>query len=54
MVARFHPRVGIAHVVEHLAEHTGQIIWATKGLTGEDLSFYAYLEDQDQHTSCQP
>ena len=44
----------IYHVVEHLAEHTGQIIWATKGLTGEDLGFYAYLEDQDQHTSRQP
>lgn len=44
----------IYHVVEHLAEHTGQIIWATKSLTGEALGFYAYLEDQDQHTSCQP
>jgi uncharacterized damage-inducible protein DinB len=37
----------IYHVVEHLAEHTGQIIWATKGLTGDDLRFYAYLQDDD-------
>lgn len=35
----------IYHVVEHLAEHTGQIIWATKGLTGDDLGFYAHLHD---------
>ena len=35
----------IYHVVEHLAEHTGQIIWATKGLTGDDLRFYAHLQD---------
>ena len=37
----------IYHVVEHLAEHTGQIIWATKGLTGDDLRFYAHLQDDD-------
>ncbi len=33
----------IHHVGVHFAEHTGQIIWATKGLTGEDLAFYGYL-----------
>ena len=44
----------IYHVVEHLAEHTGQIIWATKGLTGEGLGFYAYLKDQDRGTNRQP
>ncbi len=33
----------VHHVVEHLAGHTGQIIWATKRITGEDLGFYAYL-----------
>jgi hypothetical protein len=27
----------------HFSEHTGQIIWATKGLTGGDLGFYGYL-----------
>lgn len=34
----------IYHAVEHLAEHTGQIIWVTKRLTGEDLKIYAYLD----------
>jgi len=33
----------IFHVVEHFAEHTGQIIWATKRMTGEDLGFFRYL-----------
>jgi uncharacterized damage-inducible protein DinB len=33
----------VYHVVVHFSEHTGQIIWATKGLTGEDLAFYGHL-----------
>jgi uncharacterized damage-inducible protein DinB len=33
----------VFHVVEHFAQHTGQIIFATKMLTGEDLGFYAHL-----------
>jgi uncharacterized damage-inducible protein DinB len=33
----------IYHVVEHFSGHTGQIIFATKFLTGADLGFYAYL-----------
>jgi uncharacterized damage-inducible protein DinB len=33
----------IYHVVEHFSMHTGQIIFATKLLTGEDLAFYGYL-----------
>ena len=33
----------ILHVAVHFSEHSGQIIWATKGLTGEDLGFYGYL-----------
>lgn len=33
----------IYHVAVHFSEHTGQIIWATKGLTGADLAFYGYL-----------
>jgi uncharacterized damage-inducible protein DinB len=33
----------IYHVVEHFSMHTGQIIFATKLLTGSDLAFYAYL-----------
>ena len=44
----------IYHVVEHLAEHTGQIIWATKGLIGEDLGFYANLKDEDRPSGHQP
>ena len=35
----------VYHVVEHFGEHTGQIIWATKRMLGEDLNFYAYLKD---------
>jgi len=34
----------ILHVVEHFSEHTGQIIFATKMLTGEDLGFYKHLK----------
>lgn len=34
----------IYHAVEHFAEHTGQIIWATKRMTGEDLGFERYLQ----------
>ena len=33
----------IYHVVEHFALHTGQIQFATKALTGEDLGFYRHL-----------
>ena len=36
----------IYHVVVHFGEHTGQIIWATKRMTGEDLGFYAYLSNE--------
>ena len=34
----------IYHVVEHFAGHAGQIIFATKMLTGEDLGFYRHLK----------
>jgi uncharacterized damage-inducible protein DinB len=33
----------IYHVVEHFAGHTGQIIFATKLLTGRDLGYYKHL-----------
>jgi uncharacterized damage-inducible protein DinB len=33
----------IYHVVEHFSGHTGQIIFATKALTSEDLGFYGHL-----------
>jgi len=35
----------VYHVVEHFAQHTGQIIFATKMLTGEDLGFYRHLRN---------
>jgi uncharacterized damage-inducible protein DinB len=35
----------IYHVVEHFSGHTGQIIFATKLLTGGDLAFYRHLDD---------
>lgn len=34
----------VLHVVEHFAQHTGQIIYATKLLTGADLGYYRHLE----------
>ena len=34
----------IYHVVEHFSQHTGQIVFATKMLTGEDLGFYRHLK----------
>ena len=33
----------IYHVVEHFSHHTGQILFATKLATGEDLGFYRHL-----------
>ncbi len=39
----------VYHVVEHFAQHTGQIIFATKHMTGEDLGFYRHLSKQGPH-----
>lgn len=36
----------VFHVVEHFSQHTGQIIFATKMLTGADLGFYAHLRSK--------
>ena len=33
----------IYHVVEHFSMHTGQLIFITKMLTGDDLGFYRHL-----------
>jgi uncharacterized damage-inducible protein DinB len=33
----------VYHVVEHFAQHTGQIIFAMKAMTGEDPGFYRHL-----------
>lgn len=34
----------VYHVTQHFAGHVGQIVWATKRMTGEDLGFYGYLK----------
>jgi uncharacterized damage-inducible protein DinB len=39
----------ILHVVEHFSGHTGQIIFATKMLTGADLGFYRHLRTTAPH-----
>lgn len=44
---------GIYHVVEHFSHHTGQIIFATKLLTTEDLGFYRHLS-KAAHTEKTP
>jgi len=36
-------------VVEHFSLHTGQIIFATKLLTGLDLGFYRHLRSAQAH-----
>ena len=33
----------VYHVVEHFSQHTGQIVFATKLLTGQDLGYYGHL-----------
>ena len=33
----------VYHIVEHFAYHAGQILFITKAITGEDLSFYRHL-----------
>ena len=43
----------IYHVVEHFAMHTGQVIFATKLLTGEELGFYTHLK-QPAHSEKTP
>ena len=44
----------ILHVVEHFSGHTGQIIFATKFLTGDDLNFYAHLRTTKPHSEKNP
>lgn len=39
----------VSHVVVHFAEHTGQIMFATKLLTGKDLGFFAHLNKPAQN-----
>jgi uncharacterized damage-inducible protein DinB len=44
----------IYHVVEHFSGHTGQIIFATKMLTSEDLGFYRHLSGAGVHGEKRP
>lgn len=39
----------IYHVVEHFAQHTGQVLFATKQMTGQDLGYYRHLERGAAH-----
>jgi uncharacterized damage-inducible protein DinB len=34
----------VLHVLEHFAQHTGQIIYATNAATGADLGYYRHLD----------
>ncbi|MCC6861326.1 MAG: DUF1572 family protein [Bryobacterales bacterium] len=45
---------GIYHVVEHFSLHTGQIMFATKMLTGQDLGFYRHLARESAHSEKTP
>ena len=40
----------IYHVVEHFGQHTGQILWAVKRMTGEDLGFFSYLNPGESNS----
>ena len=44
----------VYHVVEHFSMHTGQILFATKMLTGTDLGFYRHLSGGRPHTEKTP
>jgi len=44
----------IYHVVEHFAGHTGQIIYATKLSTGEDLGYHGHLKTTAAHSEKTP
>lgn len=43
----------VYHVVEHFAQHAGQILFATKQLTGADLGYYRHLS-QAAHSAKTP
>ena len=44
----------VIHVLEHFSMHTGQILFVTKMLTGEDLGFYAHLRTAAAHSHKTP
>lgn len=41
----------VLHVLEHFAQHAGQILFATKMLTGADLGYYKHLEGVTPQTA---
>ena len=51
IIQNYHVSVmeAIYHVVEHFSMHTGQILFLTKMLTGDDLGFYAHLRTVAAH-----
>jgi len=44
----------VFHVVEHFAQHTAQIVFATKMLTHEDMGFYKHLSQPAAHNQVTP
>ena len=44
----------VYHVVKHFSGHAGQIIFATKLLSGEDLGFYGHLRSKAPHAERTP
>ena len=44
----------IYSAVEHFSGHTGQIVYATKLATGEDLGYYSYLKSTAGHAERTP
>ena len=39
---------------EHFAQHTGQILFASKQLTSQDLGFYRHLSGPEPHSEKTP
>ncbi|MGB9605175.1 MAG: DinB family protein [Bryobacteraceae bacterium] len=44
----------VYHAVEHFALHAGQIMYATKAMTGADLGYYRHLSGQGERTDPTP
>jgi uncharacterized damage-inducible protein DinB len=44
----------VYHVVEHFAQHTGQIIFLTKQATQSDLGYYGHLQQRGERTDPTP
>ena len=36
----------VLHVVEHFAQHTGQVLYVTKAATGANLGYYSHLDQR--------